>query len=198
MQVDRCQFRRHRRTQGRGKASVDAWTREAAGPAHCRRQTRRHHHVCLCGIVDDGQTPRARRRHSCLPRRGRHWRLDTRPAHRRADEPLIPGSSVLITTAVKQSMATGLLPPAAGERRSGRARASSGSTPTGQFFYAAIENGDTIIRFAVDTAWGGLTPTGQVISVGRPVTPSPSRQSPGGRSRLPAAPGQRPTSDSRT
>jgi 6-phosphogluconolactonase len=42
--------------------------------------------------------------------------------------------------------------------------------PTGRFLYAANENGDMIVTFALDTASGGHKPTGQLINVGSPVT----------------------------
>jgi 6-phosphogluconolactonase len=45
-----------------------------------------------------------------------------------------------------------------------------GLTPSGRFMYAANEDGDTVVTYRVDAASGKLTPTGQVVQTGTPVT----------------------------
>jgi 6-phosphogluconolactonase len=45
-----------------------------------------------------------------------------------------------------------------------------GLDPAGRFLYAANEQGDTVVTFRVDGSSGKLTPTGQVIKNGSPVT----------------------------
>jgi 6-phosphogluconolactonase (cycloisomerase 2 family) len=45
-----------------------------------------------------------------------------------------------------------------------------GLDPSNRFLYAANANADTIVTFAVEKATGRLTPTGQVIKNGSPVT----------------------------
>src|SRR6266446_611214 len=45
-----------------------------------------------------------------------------------------------------------------------------GLDPAGHFLYAANEQGDTVVTFRVDGSSGKLTPTGQVIKNGSPVT----------------------------
>jgi 6-phosphogluconolactonase len=45
-----------------------------------------------------------------------------------------------------------------------------GLDPAGHFLYAANEQGDTVVTFRVDGSSGKLTPTGQVIKSGSPVT----------------------------
>jgi 6-phosphogluconolactonase (cycloisomerase 2 family) len=45
-----------------------------------------------------------------------------------------------------------------------------GLDPAGRFLYAANEQGDNVVTFKVDAASGKLTPTGQVIRNGSPVT----------------------------
>jgi 6-phosphogluconolactonase len=45
-----------------------------------------------------------------------------------------------------------------------------GLDPAGHFLYAANEQGDTVVTFAVDRSSGKLTPSGQVIKNGSPVT----------------------------
>ena len=50
---------------------------------------RRQHHVCLCGIVHDRKTQGARRRHPRPSSRCRHRCVDTPPAYRRPDQPLV-------------------------------------------------------------------------------------------------------------
>jgi len=45
-----------------------------------------------------------------------------------------------------------------------------GLDPAGHFLYAANEQGDTVVTFRVDGSSGRLTPTGQVVKNGSPVT----------------------------
>jgi 6-phosphogluconolactonase len=45
-----------------------------------------------------------------------------------------------------------------------------GLDPAGHFLYAANEQGDTVVTFRVDSSSGKLTPTGQVVKSGSPVT----------------------------
>jgi 6-phosphogluconolactonase len=45
-----------------------------------------------------------------------------------------------------------------------------GLDPAGRFLQAANEGGDTIVTFRVDASSGKLTPTGQVVKAGSPVT----------------------------
>jgi 6-phosphogluconolactonase len=45
-----------------------------------------------------------------------------------------------------------------------------GLDPAGHFLHAANEQGDTVVTFKVDAASGKLTPTGQVVRNGSPVT----------------------------
>jgi 6-phosphogluconolactonase (cycloisomerase 2 family) len=45
-----------------------------------------------------------------------------------------------------------------------------GLDPAGHFLYAANEQGDTVVTFRVDGSSGKLTPTGQVVKNGSPVT----------------------------
>ena len=45
-----------------------------------------------------------------------------------------------------------------------------GLDPAGRFLQAANEQGDTVVTFRVDAGSGKLTPTGQVIKNGSPVT----------------------------
>jgi 6-phosphogluconolactonase (cycloisomerase 2 family) len=45
-----------------------------------------------------------------------------------------------------------------------------GLDPAGHFLYAANEQGDTVVTFAVEGSSGKLTPTGQVVKNGSPVT----------------------------
>jgi 6-phosphogluconolactonase (cycloisomerase 2 family) len=42
--------------------------------------------------------------------------------------------------------------------------------PSDRFLYAANENGDTIVTFAVAARSGKLTPTGQVVKSASPAT----------------------------
>lgn len=52
----------------------------------------------------------------------------------------------------------------------GRVPRFAGLAPDGRLFYAANEQGDTVVGFRVDGRSGKLTPTGQVVRNGSPVT----------------------------
>jgi 6-phosphogluconolactonase (cycloisomerase 2 family) len=45
-----------------------------------------------------------------------------------------------------------------------------GLDPSGTLLYAGNQDSDTVITFRVDQATGKLTPTGQVVQTGSPVT----------------------------
>jgi len=66
--------------------------------------------------------------------------------------------------------ASGLLRAVGWQSTQGRTPRFAGFDPAGQFFYAANEQGDTVVTFRFDGNSGALTPTGQVIKNGSPVT----------------------------
>jgi 6-phosphogluconolactonase len=51
----------------------------------------------------------------------------------------------------------------------GRTPRSFGIDPTGRWLLAANQGSDNVVVFAIDTASGKLTPTGQTVEVGAPV-----------------------------
>jgi 6-phosphogluconolactonase len=66
--------------------------------------------------------------------------------------------------------AEGLLSPVGWQPTQGKEPRFAGLDPSGHFFNAANEQGDTVVTFKVDPASGKLTPTGQVIKNASPVT----------------------------
>jgi 6-phosphogluconolactonase len=72
--------------------------------------------------------------------------------------------------AIYSTNAEGLLSPAGWQSTEGKDPRFAGLDPSGHFFNAANEQGDTVVTFKVDPASGKLTPTGQVIKNASPVT----------------------------
>jgi 6-phosphogluconolactonase len=66
--------------------------------------------------------------------------------------------------------ANGLLRAVGWQPTQGRTPRFAGFDPAGHFFYAANEQGDTVVTFRFDGSSGALAPTGQVIKNGSPVT----------------------------
>jgi 6-phosphogluconolactonase (cycloisomerase 2 family) len=64
----------------------------------------------------------------------------------------------------------GLLSVAGWQPTQGSTPRFIGLDPAGHFLYAANEQGDSVVTFRVDGSSGKLTPTGQVIKNGSPVT----------------------------
>jgi 6-phosphogluconolactonase len=61
-----------------------------------------------------------------------------------------------------------VLTPVAWEPTQGRVPRFFALDPSGGFLYAANQNSDTIVAFAVDQGSGKLKPTGQVVKTGSP------------------------------
>jgi 6-phosphogluconolactonase len=72
--------------------------------------------------------------------------------------------------AIYSTNAEGLLSPAGWQPTEGKDPRFAGLDPSGHFFNAANEQGDTVVTFKVDPASGKLTPTGQVVKNASPVT----------------------------
>jgi 6-phosphogluconolactonase len=72
--------------------------------------------------------------------------------------------------AIYSTNAEGLLSPVGWQPTQGKDPRFAGLDPSGHFFNAANEQGDTVVTFKVDPASGKLTPTGQVIKNASPVT----------------------------
>ena len=72
--------------------------------------------------------------------------------------------------AIFSTDAEGLLSPVGWQPTQGKDPRFAGLDPSGHFFNAANEQGDTVVTFKVDPASGKLTPTGQVIRNSSPVT----------------------------
>jgi 6-phosphogluconolactonase (cycloisomerase 2 family) len=74
------------------------------------------------------------------------------------------------SVAMFSSNAEGLLSPVGWQSTQGAGPRFIGLDPAGHFLNAANEQGDNVVTFKVDTASGKLTPTGQNIKNGSPVT----------------------------
>jgi 6-phosphogluconolactonase len=74
------------------------------------------------------------------------------------------------SVAIFSTNAEGLLSPVGWQPTQGKDPRFVGLDPSGHYFNAANEQGDTVVTFKVDPASGKLTPTGQVIKNGSPVT----------------------------
>jgi 6-phosphogluconolactonase len=74
------------------------------------------------------------------------------------------------SVAIYAANAEGLLSPAGWQPTQGAGPRFIGLDPSGRFLNAANEQGDNVVTFKVDAASGKLTPTGQVIKNGSPVT----------------------------
>jgi 6-phosphogluconolactonase len=74
------------------------------------------------------------------------------------------------SVAIYAANVEGLLSPAGWQPTQGAGPRFIGLDPSGRFLNAANEQGDNVVTFKVDSASGKLTPTGQVIKNGSPVT----------------------------
>ena len=74
------------------------------------------------------------------------------------------------SVAIFAANADGLLSPVGWQSTQGGGPRFIGLDPTGHFLNAANEQGDNVVTFKVDSGTGKLTPTGQNIKNGSPVT----------------------------
>jgi 6-phosphogluconolactonase len=74
------------------------------------------------------------------------------------------------SVAIYAANAEGLLSPVGWQSTQGGGPRFIGLDPSGHFLNAANEQGDNVVTFKVDAGSGKLTPTGQNIKNGSPVT----------------------------
>jgi 6-phosphogluconolactonase len=66
--------------------------------------------------------------------------------------------------------ATGKLTLVQHEPTQGSTPRGFGIDPTGRYLLAGNQRSDTLVAFRIDTASGRLTPTGQTVKIGSPVS----------------------------